>query len=78
MKNYKTVIDTTQTESYMDRRLEITEYLLEHPVYSGFIVLDDIPMTEFKGSYISIDPTEGFDEDKFEQASQVLRRYMKK
>lgn len=78
MKNYKTVIDTTQTESYMDRRLEITEYLLEHPVYSGFIVLDDIPMTEFKGSYISIDPTEGFDEDKFEQASQVLRRYMNK
>lgn len=78
MKNYNSVKDTTQTESYMDRRLEITEYLMEHPVYSGFIVLDDIPMTEFKGSYISIDPTEGFDEDKFKQASQVLEGYMQK
>lgn len=75
MKNYRSVKDTTQIESYKDRRLEITEYILEHPVYSGFIVLDDIPMTEFKGSYIGIDPTEGFNKEKFKQASLIIEKY---
>lgn len=78
MKNYNAVKDTTQTEFYMDRRLEITDYLLKHPAYSGFVVLDDIPMTEFKGSYISIDPTEGFNKGKYEQAVQILKGYMRK
>ena len=75
MKNYSSVCDTTQTDSYMDRRLEIVDYLLMHPVYSGFVVLDDIPMKEFKGSYISIDPTAGFDDKCYKMACSVLRKY---
>lgn len=78
MKNYGKIIDITQDEVFLDRRIEIAEYLISHPVYSGFIVLDDIRMPEFKGSYIRIDPTKGFDSGALNNAKTVLDRTGKK
>lgn len=75
MKNSDHVIATTQKEDYLDRRLEIVQYLKEHPVYSGFLVLDDMAMPEFRRSDIHTDPTVGFDEKKLDQAEKVLKRY---
>ena len=74
MKHVDHVVDTTQDEQFLDRRIEIAEYLISHPIYSGFIVLDDIQMKEFEGSYIRINPTVGFDDEKYALAKRILER----
>lgn len=78
MKHADHIVDTTQDEAFLDRRIEIAEYLIAHPIYSGFIVLDDIRMPEFEGSYIRINPTIGFDEGRLGHAKKILAGIQKR
>ena len=78
MKHADHIVDTTQDEAFLDRRIEIAEYLIAHPIYSGFIVLDDIRMPEFEGSYIRINPTIGFDEERLGHAKKILAGIQKR
>ncbi|MGM9941728.1 MAG: HAD domain-containing protein [Bulleidia sp.] len=57
----------------LDRRIEILKYLLDHPSYTSFLVLDDIRMKEFKGCAPIIDPTKGFNEKALKAAQKILR-----
>ena len=74
MKHADHIVDTTQDEQFLDRRIEIAEYLITHPIYSGFVVLDDIIMKEFEGSYIRINPTIGFNEERYQHTRRILEK----
>ena len=57
------VIDTTEITYEKTRQTEILEYLLAHPYFSGFIVLDDGDMPEFKEKMILTHPMKGWDDE---------------
>lgn len=71
------IIDVTD-DLNLDRRIEILKYLNDHPVYSSFLVLDDIRMKEFKGCAPVIDPTKGFNTKVLKAAQETLRSLERK
>lgn len=68
------VFDTTQIEVFQSRQLDIEEYLLSHPVYSNYVILDDMEMPALKDHLVQTDPTKGWDD----AADQKVRAILKK
>lgn len=63
MKAIDKVIDITPSLKSGSREDEICIYLLEHPIYSDYIVLDDLPMPELGIHDIQTNLHSGYNED---------------
>lgn len=68
------VIDTTQMDWQVVREEEILNYLIEHPIYSNYIVLDDLDMPLLNKHLVLTNTFEGFDKEKLEAALQILKK----
>lgn len=51
----------------------ILRYLQEHPDYSGFLILDDMPMPHLYKYLVHCDSMHGYDEKQDEKARQILQ-----
>lgn len=56
------------------REEEILNYLLQHPIYSNYIVLDDLDMPLLNEHLVLTNTFEGFDREKLEEALQILQK----
>lgn len=68
------VIGITETDGFRPRQIEISDYLIAHPVYSGFLILDDMPMPEFPDEMVQTHCFYGYDavHDRF--ARNILKK----
>ena len=71
------VIDTTEITYEKTRQTEILEYLLDHPFFAGFIVLDDGDMPEFKEKMILTHPMKGWDDEIDLQVRKICTGLLK-
>lgn len=67
---------TTQAEILQRRQQDIALFLVEHPDFSGFLIVDDIPMLEFGENDIVVDPLKGFDENVDTKARLISTRIL--
>lgn len=67
-------IGITETDEFRPRQIEISDYLISHPVYSGFLILDDMPMPEFKNELVQTNCFQGYDAEKDIFARNLLKK----
>lgn len=73
MKRTDRIVDITEPVYNVPRQLEIANYLIAHPDYSGFLILDDDPMPEFKKHWLETYPYKGFDDERSAVAHTILK-----
>lgn len=73
LKHTEKVIDITEPVYNVPRQQEIADYLIAHPDYSGFLIIDDDPMPEFKKHWLETYPYKGFDDESSAQAYTILK-----
>lgn len=68
---------TTAIDTLQKRQLDIADYLVAHPDFSGFLILDDINMSEFGKADLVMNPLKGFDDTQYEKASEICTGFLK-
>lgn len=69
------VVGTTEMELSKSREVHITDYLLEHPDYTGFIIFDDLCLPHLKKYLVQCETLRGFDEEKDTEARQLMKQF---
>lgn len=67
---------TTSIDSFQKRQLDIIDFLVDHPDFNGYLILDDIPMPEFGEYAILSDPLVGYDEEMDKRARSLCTRIL--
>ncbi len=62
----------TSTEIKDRREFQITEYLLEHPLFENYIVFDDGYMPHISDHEVLTDPMKGWDEEADRKARAIM------
>lgn len=71
-KGVKVVGVTAQ--DFEERQKHITDYLFEHPDFTGYMILDDLYLPYLNKNLIKCETLEGFNEQKCHQAHMMLRQ----
>lgn len=61
-------------QDFEERQMHITDYLLEHPDYTGFMVLDDLYLPHLDKNLVKCETLEGFDKQKQHQAYMKMKQ----
>lgn len=61
-------------QDFEERQKHITDYLLEHPDFTGYMILDDLYLPYLKDNLIKCETLEGFDEAKAQQATLMIKQ----
>lgn len=75
LKNADAIVDTTQAEILQEREKDITEYLLAHPDFCGFLIFDDMKMPDFEDYLIRTDETSGWNDERDRQARNLMKKF---
>jgi len=67
----------TQTEVFHPREEDIVSYLLEHPDFTGFVVLDDIHMKHLQAFEVETDPLKGYTEERDLKCREIISGFFK-
>ena len=70
------VIDTTEIAYNKSRQTEIVEYMLAHPYFTGFLVVDDGDMPEFGENMILTHPMKGWDDEIDAKIRKICSRQL--
>lgn len=70
-KGVKVVGVTAQ--DFEDRQKHITDYLFEHPDFTGYMILDDLDLPRLRNNLVKCETLEGFDEQRAHQAYVMLK-----
>ncbi len=70
-KNVKVVGVTAQ--DFEERQKHITDYLFEHPDFTGYLILDDLDLPYLRNNLVKCETLEGFDEQRAHQAYLMLK-----
>ncbi len=70
------VVGTTALDLDVDREMHITDYLLEHPDYTNYFILDDINLKHLQHHLIQCDIKIGFDDTKHNEAVKMLEQLL--
>lgn len=65
--------DTTQMDWHVEREEEILNYLLAHRKYSNYVILDDLDMPLLKDHLVLTNSFEGLDEEKSQEAEEIIK-----
>ena len=68
------VIGITETDEFRPRETEIADYLIAHPVYSGVLILDDMPMPEWQNELVQTHCFYGYDAVHDRYARNILKK----
>lgn len=68
------VTGITETDEFRPRQTEIADYLIAHPVYSGFLILDDLPMPEYQNELVHTNCFSGYDAVCDHYARNLLKK----
>lgn len=71
-KGVKVVGITAQ--DFEERQKHITDYLFEHPDYTGYMILDDLYLPYLHNHLIKCETLEGFDKQKAHQAMMMMKQ----
>ena len=61
-------------KAFEERQKHITDYLFEHPDFTGYMILDDLYLPYLNKNLIKCETLEGFNEQKCHQAHMMLRQ----
>lgn len=64
--------DTTQMDWHSSREEEILQYMLQHPIYAYYLILDDMQMPHLQQYLVQTDVYRGFDEERKVYAQAML------
>ena len=60
-------------QDFDERQKHITDYLFEHPDFTGYMILDDLYLPYLKNNLVKCETLEGFDEQKAHQAYVMMK-----
>lgn len=66
--------DTTQMDWKTSREEEILQYVIDHPIYSYCIVLDDMDMPHMMHYFVQTNAYDGFNEEREAYANALIQR----
>ncbi len=69
------VVGTTEMEFSKNREIHITDYLLEHPDFKGFIIFDDLGLPHLSQYLVQCETLRGFDDIKAEEAKKLIAQF---
>lgn len=75
LKNETAITDTTQTEVFQSRQEDISQYLIQHRDYSGFLIFDDLDMPELGKYLVHTDPYQGWNEERDAFARNIVKKF---
>lgn len=61
-------------QDFEERQKHITDYLLQHPDYTGYLILDDLYLPHLDKNLVKCETLEGFDEQKQYQATMKVKQ----
>lgn len=61
-------------QDFEERQKHITDYLFEHPDFTGYMILDDLYLPYLHKNLIKCETLEGFDSQKAHQAYMMMKQ----